>query len=314
MKRMKIGVILLALLLAAMAMVPMVSAGDDNLVNTGNPDIVGLFEPINAEIESTMATVVTSDGFAKSGFNSKDFSEQLVMKYQKNLDQILDLLETETGEKLSAKERVDLKQIIVQEHMERVSWAELKKKMGVKDEDFKSMSSSQGESSTQTKNNQLLSLPLSLILVQVSDDVYGGAGLDGAGLPYIVNGGNDLYDVTVDTSYSGKDLYECHFYDEDVPTTNGDITYDAFRLAYYGTLLDVQGFFIYDPDSTGTRHIEFGNDYDNGNSYATVIGQHGAITLPWSVGTRIYVSNVWNHAMSLTNRNSNMATITNYYY
>ncbi|MCK9593909.1 MAG: hypothetical protein M0Q91_18060 [Methanoregula sp.] len=310
----KTGIILLALLLSAMAIVPMVCAEDNALVDPGDLEIAGLFEPINAEIESTMAIVVTNDGLAKTSFDSKDFSEQLIMKYQKNLDLILDLLETKTGVKLSVSEREDLKRIIVQEHIEKVSWSEVKKKMGVKDEDFKSMIARQGDSSTQTGNSQLLSLPLSLILVQVSDDVYGGAGLDGAGLPYNVNGDNDLYDVTVDTSYSGKDLYECHFWDEDVPYPDGDTAYDAFRLAYYGTLLDVQGFFIYDPDSSGTRYIEFGNDYDNGNSYATVVGQHGAITLPWTIGTRIYVSNVWNHAMSLTNRNSNMAKITNYYY
>jgi hypothetical protein len=138
-------------------------------------------------------------------------------------------------------------------------------------------------------------------------------GLDGGLRPYNVNGDNDLFSVTVDTSYSGMDLYECHFYDEDVPYPNLDYDYDLFRLAEYGTLQDLQGFFIYDPNPSGQRYIEFGNDWDNGNSYGTVVGQHGAATLSWSVGTQIYISNVWNHAMGLVDRNSNMAKYTYYY-
>ena len=304
-----LSVFLISVLVVS-AMVPLVSAAENTQVIGNNQDIVGLFEPINAEIESTMAAIVTSDGFARTNFNSRDFSEKLVKKYQKNLDQILDSLEIETGQKLSASEREDLKRIIVQEHMEKVSWAEFKKKLGVKDEDFEPMLSSQGVPLTQTGKSRL---PLSLILVQVSDDVYGGAGIDGAGIPYSVNGGNDLLSVSVDTVYSGKDLYECLFRDEDAPNPPLDASYDALRMQIYGTLQDLQGFFITEPDDHGHRYIEFGNDYDNGNSYGTVIGQHGALTTSWSIGYRIYISNVWNHAMSLDNRNSNMATITHYY-
>ncbi|WAI01443.1 hypothetical protein [Methanogenium organophilum] len=308
--------VLLAMLLVSMIIVP-VSAAENTQVIGNNQDIVGLFEPINAEIESTMATIVTSDGFAKTDFNSKDFSEKLVTKYQKNLDQILDSLEKEIEQKLSVSEREDLKQIIVQEHMERVSWVEFKKKLGVKDEDFKPMLSSQGDTLTQSEKSQILSLPLSLVLVQVADDVYGGAGIDGAGIPYWVNGENDLFFVSFNDGYDGKTLYQCHFRDEDVPDHPiNDAAYDEFRMLVYGTLVDIQGFFIYDPDPLGYRDIEFGNDYDNGCSYGTVLGQHGARTYEgvYTTGIPIYISNVWNHAMGLDDRNSNMAKKTYYYY
>lgn len=110
-------------------------------------------------------------------------------------------------------------------------------------------------------------------------------------------------------SGSGYALYQCRFYDEYVPSPAGaDATYDVYRMATYGTLEDTQGFYIYN-----NNQIEFGNDFDNGNTYGTVVGQHGYAFLPWSTGNPVYVSNVWNHAMSITDRNSNMAKV-NYYY
>jgi hypothetical protein len=310
----KTFVVLLALLLAAMTMVPMVSAAEEQTQSTGSDQgIVELFEPINTETENMVAMFVTTKGFDKTRFNSTDLSKNLINKYQKNLNKIVDSLEKKAGQKLSAEEREDLKQIIVQENIEKVSWAQFKDKLGVKDEDFKPLHATDNNPLSQYGDNQLLSLPLSLTLVQVSADVDGGVGLDGGLRPYNVNGDNDLFSVTVDTSYSGMDLYECHFYDEDVPYPNLDYDYDLFRLAEYGTLQDLQGFFIYDPNPSGQRYIEFGNDWDNGNSYGTVVGQHGAATLSWSVGTQIYISNVWNHAMGLVDRNSNMAKYTYYY-
>lgn len=183
----------------------------------------------------------------------------------------------------------------------------------MKDEDFRSLPAVEGPRDLQNGDSRLLSLPLSLALVQVSADSYGGSGVDGGLRPYSVNGENDMYDVSVDTTYSGMDLYECHFWDEDAPYPALDESYDDFRMDEYGTLEDVQGFYIYDPDSSGQRYIEFGNDWDNGNTYATVVGQHGANTLAWSPGTLIYVSIVGNHAMGLVDRNSNMAKWTHYY-
>jgi hypothetical protein len=231
------------------------------------------------------------------------------------MDSILNSLEAETGQKLSESDRENLKTIIIQEHLRKVSWEQLKKNMGVKAEDFKTLNLATSPASAQAVTQvQPLSMPNSLILSLVSADIYGGIGLDGGYIPYIVNGGNTLYSVTYDTNYPGKVLYECHYYDEDVPSSyTADATYDAFRLLYYGTIRDTQGFFIYAPDSHGQRHIEFGNDWDNGDSYGTVVGQHGYNYFNWNPGTVIYISNVWNHAMGLTDRNSNMGKY-NYFY
>jgi hypothetical protein len=304
MSKQKLGVLLLALLLAAMAMVPCVSAADNPIQDSAKGKIVTLFTPIDKEIH---AAIVDGKGDI-TGQKSAEYSEKLVGKYQTNLDLILDALEKETGIALSPRDREDMKRIIVQEHIRKVSWEKAKEKLGVKESDFKTVLLSPSETQDKKVSGNLLLMPNSLRLVQVSADVYGGAGFDGGYRPYNVNGGNQLYRVDWNSG-SGYTLYQCRFRDEDVPSPAGaDATYDAYRLAVYGTLEDTQGFYI-----RNNNQIEFGNDYDNGNTYGTVVGQHGYALLSWSTGTPVYVSNVWNHAMSTTDRNLNMAKV-NYYY
>lgn len=310
-KEMRVLSLLMVLALVGAMSVPIVSA-EENTQIADNNDIVGLLKPIKAEIENKMATTVTSDGLAKTDFDSEKYSEEIIKKYKKNLDLIIDSLEKKTEQELSSSEREDLKEIIIQDYIERISWDEFKKKLGVKDEDFKSLTRIQEDSITRTSKSVL---PLPLVLVQVADDVNGGAGIDGAGIPYIVNGDNCLLDVSADTQYVGKDLYECLFMDEDVPNPALDAAYDELRMRDFGTLMDRQGFFIYDEITDGYRDIEFGNDYDNGCSYGTRLGQHGAHIYndSYTTGVRIYISNVWNHAMGLDDRNSNMVKITHYF-
>jgi hypothetical protein len=307
MKFFKWSVVLLALLLAAMAMLPIVSAETASHVSANDEKIVILFAPIDSEIQEAFHAAVIEGKNDLKGQKFTDYSEKLLKKYQKNLDLILDALEKETGIALSTSDRENMKRIIVQEHMGKVSWEKQKEKLGVKDSDFKTIFLGPSENQD-TAGGALLYMPNSLTLIQVSADVYGGSGFDGGWRPYSVNGGNQLYRVDWNSG-SGWALYQCRFYDEDVPSPAGaDATYDAYRLAVYGTIEDTQGFYIYN-----NNQVEFGNDYDNGNTYGTVVGQHGYALLPWSTGTPIYISNVWNHAMSTTDRNSNMAKVTYYY-
>ncbi|MFA4877909.1 MAG: hypothetical protein WC586_10880 [Methanoregula sp.] len=301
----KTGVVLLALLLAAMAMVPMVNAATHSQLSGADRDIVSLFAPVNTEIHSALTSIGKDGKTDKSVQNSTKFSERLVEKYQNNLDLIIDSLEKQTGQKLAADEREDLKKIIVLEHMKKVSYEQLKEKMGVKEEDLIPVFISPETTRDPTNGAQLAYMPNSLTLVQVSADVYGGVGFDGGWRPYIVNGGNQLYGVYWNSG-PGWALYQWRFYDEDVPSSYAaDLAYDLFRLRVYGTVEDIQGFFIYNNNS-----IEFGNDWDNGCSYGTVVGQHGSNTLPYGPSTVVYVSNVWNHAMGITDRNPNMGKIT----
>jgi hypothetical protein len=184
----------------------------------------------------------------------------------------------------------------------------LKAKKGISDNDLQSVMISSNNEVTGTVNGRWSSMPNALTLKQVSADVNGGTGRDGANIAYTVNGGNQLYQIDWNSG-SGYTLYQCRFRDEDVPdSSSSDAIYDAYRVRVYGTIEDIQGFFIY---SNGT--IEFGNDWDNGYTFGYIIGQHGQNTVSYGSSTIIYISNVWNHAMSTTDRNSNMAKITYYY-
>lgn len=285
-------------------MVPLASAADMKKTDDQN-DIITLFAPIDSEIKETINVKLNEGRNLK--WNMSQNSEKMILKYQENLDLIIQSLENETGKKLSLNQKENLKRIIIQEHIKKVSWDLLKKKMGVKEEDFKPIFLGAQNSSDQ-QVSQTLYMPNSLKLVQVSVDVYGGTGRDGANLPYTVNGGNQLYRIDWNTG-SGYTLYQCRFRDEDVPDSPySDAVYDAYRLRVYGTIEDTQGFFIY---TKGV--IEFGNDWDNGKTYGYIIGQHGQITRPFGSSTRIYVSNVWNHAMDIYDRNQNMAKVYYYY-
>lgn len=170
MKTMKTGIVLLALLLAGIAMVPMVSA-DDAIQDSMNEKIVTLFAPIDSEIQSTLHATIVEGKKDIAGQNAKDYSEKLIDKNQENLNLILDALEKEAGIALSSADREDMKRIIVEEHIRKVSWEMTKEKLGVKESDFKTVFLSTSESLTQNISGSLLLMPNSLTLVQVSADV-----------------------------------------------------------------------------------------------------------------------------------------------
>ncbi|MGA9086415.1 MAG: hypothetical protein ACLQMU_03505 [Methanoregula sp.] len=306
MKTLKIGVMLLALLLAAMIMVPMASAAD-SAAQGDNSDqkIVSLYQPIHNEIQSNVSTAI-NERITTHDQYYKDLSSSLVKKYQTNLDSIIDILETKTGQQLSAKQRDTVKQIIVAEDLNKVVQENRKKELGVNATQMRTLQVQPDNVQMKSSNLQLTALPDSLTLIQVAVDVNGGTGRDGNNIPYTVNGGNQLYSIIYNTHPGSYTYYECHFRDEDVPdSASSDAIYDQYRLAVYGTIEDTQSFIVY---SNGT--IEFGSNWDNGYTYGYIIGQHGSITRPFGSSTRIYLSNVWNHAMDIYDRNSNMAKIT----
>lgn len=308
---MRSSVILLVVFLAVMTMIPMVSTAENVQNSSEQQKIVLLFEPIDKEIQNMTSSIVDDGDISKITKNATEISKKIVKTHEKNLDQILDLLEEQTELKVSDIDRSYLKQLFVEEHMQRVSWTQLKKNMGVKEEDLETLYPKSSKSSGRTTGAELMSIvPCPYpVLAQVSADISGGIGLDGRGIPYITNGGNQVLALRWDTlNYDPRILCEVIFQDEDCAHSSAaDALYDAERLVVYGTIQDTQGFFIYNPDSSGYRHIEFGNDWDNGYAYGTVLGQHGYKYLTWLPTWRVYVSNVWNHAMGLTDRNPNMA-------
>jgi hypothetical protein len=306
MRTLKIGVMLLALLLAAMIMVPMVSA-DSSIIqrNVSDNNIISLFQPIHSDLMSNISPHINGKSLNRDQYY-KDLSSRIVTKYQTNLNSIIDILENKTGLQLSSTERKNLIQIIVADDLNKAIWENRKKELGVNYSQMQTILVQPDNAQLKSNRLQSTALPDSLTLIQVAADVNGGTGLDGNNLIYSVNGGNQLYSVIYNNHPGSYTYYECHFRDEDVPDTlASDLAYDAYRQARYGTIEDTQSFIIY---SNGT--IEFGSNWDNGYSYGYPIGQHGSITRSFGSSTRIYLSNVWNHAMDIYDRNSNMAKIT----
>lgn len=308
--------IIFALLLLCVNCVSSVNANEQPgvLSEKDEQTIFAQFDPIDKEIRTyneNIQNIVISDIKDEKnndlGNTYTELSIYLVEKYSENLNQIVETIERGTGIVLSIEEKTELKTIIIQEHIAKIAWEQKIEKTGVKEEDFTKVFIS---TDVQSANEQLLSgyTPDSLTLVQVYVDVYGGTGLDTGLRPYEVYGGNEWYMVEWYTYQDGHTLYQIHFRDEDVATSHAlDVAYDEYRLAVYGTIEDVQGFYIYP-----SGYIEFGNDWDNYCTYATTVGQHGYAYLPYNSSTKIYVSNVWNHAMGIIDRNSSMGKITSY--
>lgn len=135
------------------------------------------------------------------------------------------------------------------------------------------------------------SVPYSIYYwIQVYPDVYGDEGTDDAGNSYDVNGDNDLYQVSAEytTNYVKYTLY---FYDEDHPDPTWDAIYDAWRQVWYGRIEDIESFTVQN------NVINFDDIWDNDKTYAEWVGQHGDKTRDYTSNTKVYISNVWNHAM-----------------
>jgi len=302
MKTLKIGVMLLALLLAAMTMVPMVSAMDEDqdrvLVTTNdNP-----FEPIDQEIHNYTKLVLQERG---THIAPDQFAATLSQKYHSELDQIIKSIEGNTQQTLSDDERNTLKSLIIQGEINKIYQQEYKKKLNISESDFKKIPVTLVDGMT-NQVNAITSLPHTLHLVQVYPDVYGGTGVDSLLQPYSVNGNNQIYTIYWDHHPGSYTYYELHFLDEDHPNPVLDITYDEYRKNVLSShpYEDIQSFIIW-ADNT----IEFVDIWDNGFPYATTLGQHGQVSRSFGSGTYIYISNVWNHAMDTSDRNSDMQKV-----
>ncbi len=135
---------------------------------------------------------------------------------------------------------------------------------------------------------------------QVTYDVDGGKGTDDEGNGFDVNGGNDLYKIVIYIYSDTHVVYELHYRDEDHPNPWLDKIYDAWRRIWYGRTEDIEQFTV----ENGV--IEFNGIYDNGHTYAHSIGQHGTATRSYSPWVTVYVSNVWNHAMDIYDKNPSL--------
>ncbi|MFA5293930.1 MAG: hypothetical protein WC382_00235 [Methanoregulaceae archaeon] len=295
-----ISVILAGFLIGAF--LPPVSAWTEidpgNIAENGN--IQDLFRPVDEEIR----IIVKNDQPDRADLTRyKELESEIVKKYDKNLDDIISLLEKSTEVQLEDTYRTALKEVIIGEHLGRAFDEELMRQRGLLDENALIFQPQiLGRANNQEDIDKILSEVDrwdTFILAQCTPDVYSGAGLDGAGLPYIVNGGNNLYEVGV---WPGSTTtYQLRYYDEDHPVPQMDIQYDAFRLLYYGTLEDRALFHV-----TGSQ-IYFNYCWNDGKTYAWPYGIHGYKYRPKT--SVIYTSNIWNHDIDTYNSNPNIGQL-----
>jgi hypothetical protein len=300
MKTMKTGIVLLALLLAGMAMVPMVSAEvSDQARVDDEAKIRELFNPIDENIR----LIVTENYLESDQADTEKFSvsvSEILTKYDENLDNIILLLDKITNVHLDKANRTLLKEVIVSERFKRVSDEILMEKRGLKEEDAIIIQPKiLGIVDNNSEINRIqmeAATTETLILAQSSPDIYGGFGFDNALNWYTVFGGNNLYQVMV---WPGSPTtYRLCYYDEDYPDLELDIEYDALRIIQTGSLLDYAQFEVSD------SNIHYSLSYSYGGTYGLPFGIHGSPTLPKS--SIIYVANIWNHDIGTTNNNPDM--------
>jgi hypothetical protein len=307
MSNMKTCVVLLALMLAAMAMVPCVSAAEQNdedrLVDEAK--IRDLMKPIDAEIYQ----IVDKNTLYSDKAGTKEFTvpvKEVIRKYDKNLDEIILLLDNLTDTHLDEANRALLKEIIVTGEFKHISNDMELEKRGLKIEDAKKTKPkilgivNTTDELNKFKTDSLLSAP-TLTLYQVSFDVYGGFGTDSAGRAFDINGDNDLYDVlTWGSSYPYT--YRLMYLDEDHPDPLLDASYDALRYAQKGTYEDSAQFTVWD-----ASNLQYSLSWSDSYTFGYPIGNHGSITRanhPW-----MYVSNIWNHDIGTEDTNPYMSKI-----
>ena len=115
-------------------------------------------------------------------------------------------------------------------------------------------------------------------------------------IPLVWDGNNDLLSVAKTSVSSCLKEYELTFADEDHPVPGLDQLYDQYRIQEYGTIQDVESFFV------SENYIFFVGTYSGSQGFLTSVPQHLDGTKSWA--SSVYVSNTWNHMMSTHNTNS----------
>ena len=118
------------------------------------------------------------------------------------------------------------------------------------------------------------------------------------------HGHNDLETVQRNNLSTCLREYTLTFSDEDHPVPGTDQAYDAVRLQIYGTIKDVEKFYV----SNG--NVWFLDTGSLSQSFWTLVPTHYQDVNSFS--STVYVSNTWNHMMDTSNTNSG-APLTTWY-
>ena len=152
--------------------------------------------------------------------------------------------------------------------------------------------------------------------LQVRADVEGGSGLDPAGKPFRTRGGNRLervYVTTLETPGGTRfAVFLAEFADEEHPLPLLDTVYRLVRALVVGRTRDLEAIVVVFPRGSQEKGVAVVFPYicSRGKTYASRLGAH-ATCVEMVRGRRatIFVSNVWNHAMSTINTNPGMSLV-----
>ncbi len=313
----KITIPIIAILTIFLLLAPIATAAIDYPNNPENKlkkeKIKSLFQPIDADARK----------YIIENKSPKEFEDKM-KKYAKELDAIIDELQSASGKSLDEKSREEFGQLIVRQHYYRVKqeiesneFNKNTKDVAITDIIPISTDIRKDEATKTASTTYSANLPVGTYypihnFTQVLPDINGGIGRDIYSNPYNVNGKNDLYQIRVENGknciftwcYARYTKYTLYFLDEDHPDPTIDILYDYWRQFYYGRIQDIESFVV----TNGI--IDFNGIWDNNRAYAEFYGQNGAMTRTYAANSKVYVSNVWNHAMDTLDKNKNLGKIT----
>ncbi len=234
-----------------------------NKVNS--TEIKHLFSPIDYDVRKYLINERSSEEL-------NNYAKYLVRKYSKRLDVIIDKLERITEKNLTQKEKEKIKYLLIREYLSKIDQEQqFNRYINISKEMVKLIPIGIYKDSKYIY--KIYYAPLSSNVpypiyywIQVYPDVYGGKGIDDSGNNYNVNGGNNLYQISVEytTNYVKYTLY---FKDEDHPDPTWDAIYDAWRQILYGRIEDIESFTVKD------GIIFFDDIWDNNKTYAEWWGQ-----------------------------------------
>src|SRR3972149_4571020 len=278
--------------------------------NIKKDKIKSLFQPIDIDARKYI------DG-NKSSKELNDLSDFQIKKNNKELDEIVDELQRNSGKFLDEDSKEKFKRLIIKEHYNNIERElEIKNfKKTTRETNITNIVPTIYRRKDLRETVYSISLPANTnypirIFAQVRPDIYGGKGKDKNNNPFNTNGNNNLHQISVE---NGKNCilstcnkytkYTLYFNDEDHPDPTIDLLYDYWRQFYYGRSQDIESFII----TNGV--INFNDIWDNNKAYAEFYGQHGTITRNYAPNSRIFISNVWNHAMDTFDKNPNIGKI-----
>ena len=215
--------------------------------------------------------------------------DKLILKYQEKMDNGLSTLLGQDFTSMSTDQRNEMVSLIINEKFKTPIQEKFVSDMITNEDDigvlgFDLLPSAYAACSTQPDVTQFKQVTIDIAVGTVGD--------------------NPLETVQRNNLSSCLREYTLTFKDEDHPDPTIDVAYDAYRLAVYGTIKDVEKFYVSNGD------IWFLDTASKSQTFNTFWPTHYQEVNSFS--SSVYVSNTWNHLMDTSNTNPSYSITTWY--